>query len=108
MVYNLGMADITQEHLLTDEWQDITTELSLANSTTYLVDFRITGTLRMSNDVVIQWAKTDNTTAPTIAGHVMRAAVGDVSAMARFTQNASENLWMKMQAGEAYVVATKA
>ena len=101
------MADITKNLALTQEWQDVTTDLSLAASTTYLVDLKVTGPLNMIGDALAVWAKTNNTTAPTISGHPWRVAVSGLSSQARFVQNSNEHIWVKLLHGSASLIVTK-
>ena len=104
------MANITLNLEVTSAWQDVSTDLSLANGTTYLMDLAIQGPLNMGNDSVVLWAKTDNTTAPTdaLVAHPWRTSANGLSAQARFTQNANEHMWVKLASGSATLVATKA
>ena len=103
------MADITLNLKLTTAWQNVSSELSLANSTTYLTDIMITGKLDITKSVNVVWAKTNNTTAPTdaLVPHPWSVFAGRLSAQGRFTQNANENIWMKTIQGEATLVMTK-
>ena len=103
------MADITLNLELTTAWQNVTSELSLVNTTTYLTDIRISGKIDITNSATVVWAKTDNTTAPTdaLVPHPWSVFANRLSAQGRFTQNANENIWMKTIQGEATLIMTK-
>ena len=97
------MTDLTTQTSLSTAWKDITTALSLAEGSRYLVD--ITGV--DSRGVAFQ-AETDDANAPTVSGHPVNPAtrrLGGVTSRI-YLQRDGVRLWMRVDRGDAVVVAT--
>ena len=101
------MADLTQNFDLTSDWVNITSQFSLANGSSYLLDLVPQGPLGPTGTVVAAWAMTDNSIAPTVTGHSWAAKQDSLSSQSRHAQRNGANLWMKIITGKATLVCTQ-
>ena len=99
------MANLTFEVSLTDTWKDVTTDHSLANGETYVVDISV-----IAAGAKVQSARTDSaSTAPTgIGGHPWEpVAWAESLNQKEFKQKSGEFLWSKVSTGTATLVFSK-
>ena len=98
------MANITFEVDLTDAWKDITSDHSLKNGETYVVDI-----VELTAGAKIQSARTDSTDAPTgISGHSWEpVAWAESLNQKEITQKADQYLWARASTGTAKLAFTK-
>ena len=99
------MANLTFEVSLNDTWKDISTDHSLENGATYVVDIGA-----IAAGAKVQSARTDSaSTAPTgIDGHPWEpVAWAESLNQKEFKQKTGEFLWAKVSTGAATLVFSK-
>ena len=107
------MALITKNLELTSAWQDVTTGLSLAASSTYLMDLS-TGeseNYQGRRRAAVEWAVTDDATAPAddAIAHQWQIPSGQgIAAQSQWNQKAGQYLWIRKTTRDpARLVVTK-
>ena len=99
------MANLTFEVSVSDTWKDVTTDHSLVNGATYVVDIGA-----ITAGAKIQSARTDSAaTEPSgISGHPWEpVAWAESLNQKEFEQKAGEFLWAKVSTGAATLVFSK-
>ena len=98
------MADLTLNLAITEAWTEVSSALSLTAGSTYLIDV-----VEAAAAATLLAAETDSSTAgPTVKGHPILPADKRRGIDTRvYKQRASINLWVRVDRGDAMLVATK-